>query len=191
VKLPSGLQPLLEPHRAYLKGRGFDPDATAKLWGLRSIGMSGRLQWRIWIPITLDGELVSWTTRSIGRHTFQRYVSARPDEEVVPHKSVLYGADLARHAVIVCEGPTDAWRIGPGGCCLFGLNWTAEQVTEIGSFPVRAICFDRGEMSRARRLASELEGWSGETHVVELESGDDPATADPEELAELRELYLD
>jgi hypothetical protein len=52
---------------------------------------------------------------------------------------------------------------------------------------------DNDERAQAvgRRLASQLAGFPGETAVVRLESGTDPGSADPEEIAELRRRFLD
>ncbi len=191
VSLPSGLQALNGPHRRYLEGRGFDPDRLARLWGLRGIGLAANLSWRIWIPIQRDGETVSWTTRSIGSEG-RRYINARPEEEKVPAREMLYGQDYCRHAVVVCEGPTDVWRLGPGAVATMGLGYSRRQAELIGAHPTRAICFDAdpGARRRARRLAAELSPLPGETHVVELESGPDVAEADQEEVDQIRREFL-
>lgn len=191
VKYPYGLQPLLAPHRRYLVGRGFDPDVISLLWGVQSIGPVGRLSWRLWIPIHSEGKVVSWTTRAIGERD-ARYVSAAPDEESVHHKTLLYGEDLAAHAVVVVEGPFDAWRIGPGAVAMLGLKITPEQVSRIGKHPLRAICCDRelSALRRAERLACSLSQYPGETYVVELETGKDPADADQYEVDQIREQFL-
>ena len=57
---------------------------------------------------------------------------------------------------------------------------------------VRIICFD-GELKaqkQAERLGRELQNYPGETQVVKLETGEDPADADPGEIRELRERFL-
>jgi len=189
--LPSGLGDLGPIHRRYLRQRGFDPDVIASLWGIRGIGLSDTFSWRIWIPITRFGEVVSWTSRSIGERAV-RYVTAKPEEESVPAKHVLYGADLARHAIIICEGPLDAWAVGPGGVATLGLAFTRHQVVEMGRFPVRVVCFDSESdaQDRAGELAKMLKMLPGDTFVAELESGKDAASADPEELRDLRKRYL-
>ena len=188
---PPGLQGLARPHRAYLRGRGFNPLVLERTWGLLGFGLGGSLAWRIWIPVHLDGKIVSWTTRSIGTSGL-RYLSARPDQEAVPLKTLLYGGDLAGTSVVVCEGPTDVWRLGPGAVATFGLSCTAEQVERLSRFRVRAICFDREPAAerQARRLAHDLAGHPGETHMVELETGADLADTDEEEVNEIRERFL-
>lgn len=187
VKLPNGVGPLTTAHEHYLRGRGFDPDEIRQLWGIRGIGIHSRLSWRLWIPVFLRGELVSWTSRSIGE-CHPRYLSARPDEEVIPLKQLLYGQDYIRSSVIVCEGPTDVWRIGPGAVATFGMGYSQRQLIDIAGYPVRIICFDneRDAQRRAERLAVDLAIVPGKTSLVRIESGDDIASADPEEVLELR-----
>ena len=189
---PPGLQALTRPYRAYLRQRGFDPDEIARLWSVQATGPIGPLAWRLFVPIRLRGEIVSWTTRAIGDGG-RRYVNAGADEEKVPAKSLLYGADLARGAVVVCEGPLDAWAVGPGAVATMGVSWTRVQLLVIGANPVRAICFDRepDARHRAERLACELGQFPGETHVIELETGPDPAGAERGELDEIRSRFLE
>ena len=191
VKLPLGVAALTGAHRRYLQGRGFDPDTITRLWGVRGIGVGVRLAWRLWIPIHHRGEVVSWTTRSIGRGQ-QRYINARVDEEVVSAKSILYGADLARHAIIVVEGPTDAWRIGAGGVATMGVGYSREQMTAMIEYPVRVVCFDNEPAARRRqhKLIDELSGHPGETFGVELETGNDLASADQGEVDAVRGMFL-
>jgi DNA primase len=121
-----------------------------------------------------------------------KYVSAKPDQEIVPHKEVLYGAELARHAIVICEGPIDAWAIGPGAVCSFGLTYTEHQLKVMGSFPIRAVCFDNEPMAyrQAKKLQHQLSVFPGETSVIRLESGKDPAECDPIEIEAIRRRFL-
>ena len=192
VVYPSGVGLLQEPHRTALERRGFDPVEIEQVWGVGGIGVTARLRWKLFIPIQVRGVTVTWTTRAVGE-TGTRYMSARPDEEVTPIKSILYGVDLVPGgSIVVHEGPTDCWATGPGAVGVSGLNVSPTQVAEIGSYQRRTICFDstRDAQKRAKKLAEKLVTVPGETNVVRLESGSDPAEADPDEIAELRKLYL-
>jgi hypothetical protein len=191
LKIPQGVGSLSLAHRIYLQRRGFDPDTLTDLWGIRGIGISSRLSWRIWIPVTFQGEVVSWTTRSIGENE-PRYVSAGPNEESIALKTLLYGSDYCYNSVIVVEGPIDVWAIGYGAVATCGTSFTKEQINTIGNYPVRAICFDNepNAQIRARRLASELQLLPGDTHIIELESGKDAASANKDELEEIRKTFL-
>lgn len=192
LKLPKGIGPLQEPHRRYLKKRGFDPDAIARLWEVQAIGLAAKLQWRLFIPVfDSTGNVVSWTTRAIGNHRL-RYISASPDEEAVPLKSLLYGAHLARHGIIVVEGPLDAWAIGPGAVATCGIGFSQAQLTAIASYPLRVVCLDStlGAQKRADNLCVQLSAFPGITERVELESGEDAADADRSEIEEIRKAFL-
>lgn len=204
LKLPLNLgQGLFEVHKAYLKRRGFDPDEIMRLWGVRGIGMSrAGMSWRMFIPIFHQGEMVSWTTRTIQDHSrdpfinphksAMKYRSASATEEVLPHKDLLYGEDYCRHAVIVNEGPLDAWAVGPGGVATLGMAYSRPQLARIARFPVRVVAFDAepAAQTRAKRLVRDLEAFPGETYCVTFTTGKDASRASKKEVAELRKRFL-
>lgn len=103
------------------------------------------------------------------------------------HKSILYGADLAKSAVIVTEGPFDALRLGPGAVATLGLNVTQEQIWRLSAFPIRVIAFDseRKAQERARQLAEQLSIFPGRTSIMMTE-GPDPGSASPREVRLIR-----
>jgi DNA primase len=194
LKVPAGVCDLQPPHRRYLEDRHFDPDKISMLWDVKGIGVASRLAWRLYIPIfDKQGRQISWTTRSLVPNAEHRYLSASPEEELVDHKTVLYGAHLCRSVVVVVEGPTDAWAVGPGGAATMGLGCTPQQLMAIAEYPVRIVCFDNepDAQRRADAVCLELAALPGQTESVRLESGKDAATADPAELAELRSAYLE
>lgn len=196
LRIPAGVGPMTAAHKNYLaRNRGIDPAYAAKVWGVQGIGVHPRLGWRLFLPITLNGKVVSWTTRTIAdRGQSKRYMAAKQlEEESVPRRELLYGEDLVRHSIMVHEGPLDAIATGPGAVATMSLAYTKAQVLRISRYPVRAICFDSEPMAqqRARALADELAGFPGCTTVVELETGADSADASPAERAELRRRFLD
>ena len=189
LELPGGRVDLLDSvsHCDYLSGRGFDPAALVTLWQLEAIKLSGSgLSWRVFIPIVSGGQVVSWTTRSIGDHP-KRYISASAAQEAIPHRHLLYGEDYARHAVVVVEGPADVWAVGPGAVATCGLSYTPQQLLRLSRYPVRVICFDSSEAAQARAgvLANDLAVFPGETHVVQLEA-EDAGAAGEDEIQALR-----
>jgi len=188
LKEPGGRGPLLPAHREYLRSRGFDPDELAKVWQLEGIGISDRLAWTIYIPITLHSSRVSWTTRTISkRPDIKRYLSASVEEEAVNHKSVLYGGDFCRHSCVVVEGPTDAWAVGPGAVGVFGIDYSVAQVRKLAEIPNRCICFDSEPeaQKRAAELCDALSVFDGVTTNVVLDA-DDPGSASQREIELLR-----
>lgn len=190
--IPNQVGDLLKGHKDYLVNRGFNCKSLVRLWQIQGIGISPRLSWRIFIPIFYQGEPVSWTTRTIGNNKL-RYISASKQEEKIPHKHLLYGQDYARNAIIIVEGPFDAWAIGPGAVATFGLTWTNEQISKMIQYPLRIICFDaepKAQM-KARELGEMLSGFPGDTRLLKLKTGKDAATASKEEIKEIRKLYLE
>lgn len=185
LELPKGLGPLLRCHRDYLRGRRFDPDALAEIWGLQGIGLAPKYAWRIFIPVIDRGRIVSWTTRSIG--TGVRYLSAPAEMEATPIKETLFGLDLVRHAIVVTEGPFDALRLGPGAVATMGVGYSETQKAIVSKFPVRAVCFDNepGAQKRAVRLVQDLAIFPGQTFRVELDAKD-PGEASEKEVRRLR-----
>jgi hypothetical protein len=193
LELPKRLGPLLKPHRDYLKGRGFDPDHIERLWKIKGIdGLGGRLAWRIFIPVTYQGEIVSWTTRSISDQHEKRYWAAREDQEKIPKNRILYGQDYVHgHTVIVCEGPLDVWKIGPGSVCTFGTGYTSSQVNRIGRYLNRVILYDNEPegQKKAKDLCDRLCMLEGYTFNVTL-STKDAGNAPVGEIRDLRKHFL-
>jgi hypothetical protein len=189
---PDGVVPLLKPHKAYLRGRGFDCDELERLWHIRGIGIATRLSWRIFIPIIHHGKAVSWTTRKIAGDGERKYLSAAPSEETIEHKHLLYGEDYCRHAVVVVEGPFDVWGGGPGFGCTFGLSYTTEQVARIASYRIRAVAYDNEPEAQkvARELVGHLSAMPGETYNIVLDSKD-PGEAKRKEIQRIRKEILE
>lgn len=195
--LPDGRLPLKGIHKAYLAARGLNVADVVNLWGVEGTGqISGtwkHLRWRLFIPIYHHGNIVSWTSRSISKTNPLRYLSAAAEQEAVPHKKILYGADYARHAIIIHEGPIDVWATGPGAVATCGTGYTEAQLLAMSKYTIRAICFDTEPEAqrRARALAAALSVFPGTTHNVVLETGGDAAEARPDEIKELRKTFLE
>lgn len=190
--LPAGVGPMQKPHRDYLRKRGFDPEVIERLWGVQGIGLAKKLTWRLFIPIMLDGQMVSWTTRTISEDVPNRYHTARPEQESISCRKIVYGSDYALQSVIVGEGVTDVWRIGPGAICTLGTAYSKSQLAAIASYPVRAVCFDSepDAQRKADRLCRDLSVLQGKTFRVELKAAD-PGAAEQKEIQELRRRFLE
>lgn len=188
LKEPLRRGPLLKAHRAYLRERKYDPQEIVRVWNVEGIGVAADLAWRLYIPVTERGQRVSWTTRALGNRG-QRYVSASQEQEALPHKHCIYGGDIARHTLVIVEGPTDAWRIGPGAGALFGTAFTPAQVRKISQYPYRFILFDNEPVAQmqARSLAEQLVSFPGETTILECDA-EDPGSMSEKAARKLRKL---
>jgi len=194
LKLPNQVYTMLEAHKNYLRNRGFNPAKIENMWGVRGIGLGSYLKWRLFIPIhDKSGEVVSWTTRSINKNNPKRYISAKSNEESVSHKTLLYGEHLVRDTIVICEGPLDAWSIGPGAIATCGLSYSKSQLNAMIKYQNKIICFDSepDAQRRANVLLHHLESFAGETINIVLETGSDPAEADKSEILELRKEFLE
>ena len=191
VKEPSRIDDLQSIHKKYLRNRKFNAAEIATRWGVKGIGIHHKHAWCLWIPIHYRGELVSWTTRSLNPDADMKYITAKKEEEKIHHKDILYGLDFANSAIVVVEGPFDAWRIGPGACATLGTAYTTSQVVHISKFPVRAVCYDKAASAQraANKLCDELSTFPGETYNIEIDS-DDPGEATRKEVKHIRKHVL-
>lgn len=191
LKLPEGIGPLQEAHVTYLRGRGLDPEVCERVWGIRGIGIACRYAWTLFIPVFHLGQMVSWTTRTLLKEG-RRYDSAPRQDEALPAKSLLYGADFAWHKVAVHEGSLDAVNVGPGATATMGVGYTRAQLLAVARYPHRTIAFDSepGAQERARRLCAELAPYPGRTVRVELDAPD-PGSAPPREVRRFRRAFLE
>jgi len=173
-----------------LERRGFDPDELQAYWDLGGIGLESLdYAWRLFIPIkNRQHQNVSWTTRTILDVT-PAYRSA-PRGRGLPIKQCLYGVEYCTQAVLVCEGPADVWRVGPGAVALLGVPPSRWQLLEIVQFEERYLCLDNDPAGKraCQQLLSWLAPCRGKTIVIELEDCKDPAEAPESEIRELRKF---
>lgn len=186
---PPEIGPLAPAHIDYLEGRGFNPEEITQVWGVKGIGLATRLKWRIYIPITYEGRVVSWTTRAIGDRVSQRYISASAAEEEINHKELIYGNEHISHSVVICEGPFDVWKIGPGAGAVFGTAFSSAQVRKLARIPRRFVCFDSSKEAQvsAKDLASQLSCFPGITENILIDAKD-PGSASPKEIRQIRRI---
>jgi hypothetical protein len=188
-KLPAGTGQMLKRHRDYLMRRDFDPEKIESLWSLQATGPVGEYNHRIIIPIYFNGKLVSYQGRDITGRSKMKYKACRQDLESREHKHCLYGLDQVKgDSVVVVEGVTDVWRLGPGSVAAFGIEYTAVQVALLTKFKKIFILFDEEEQAQeqARKLAGALICPERVVEIVSLSSGDpgDMSQQDADELME-------
>lgn len=183
--------PQCGPHRKYLRSRNFDPDALAEEWDLLGIGtFGGKWAWRIFIPlIDPEGYAIGYQGRAISETVSPKYLTLESENSIASPKSILYGEHQVQgDAVIVVEGATDVWRLGPGAVATLGVDWSPEQANKLRSYDRRFILFDKDRVAqkRARELANWLASAPGRTEVI-TGLATDPANMAAGEVAELRD----
>jgi DNA primase len=162
---------LQKAHTRYLERRGYDPAEIERVWGIYGIGavaIPAALRWRILIPIYLEKRLVSYTCRALAETKKDKYRACPQELEVFHHKDTLYGLDLVSSKnLVVVEGPTDVWRIGPGAVATFGTQVSYMQRLLISRFKRVYVLYDADEYM-AGQMAGERLGWEMSGYGVEV-----------------------
>jgi hypothetical protein len=190
--LPYGTGPMADRHRAYLRGRGFNPDQLERDWGLCGTGPVGPFAHRIIIPVYDRGrKLVCYQGRDITDKSPMRYKSCPDTLAVTSIKDCIYGIDRVEgDLVVITEGAAKVWRLGTPAVCTFGATVTDAQVLLLRGFRRRVVLFDGDDTGRAQAqaLAARLSLFPGVTEIVEL-----PGPGGPDDLssAEARELMAE
>jgi hypothetical protein len=141
--LPIGFQRLRvlrddHPAKTYLLMRGFDPEEIDRLY---QVGYADDrrtpllVRKRLVIPAFLNRACVGWQARCMEELNFKAD-SAPPKYFTCPgmkRGQVVYNLDLARRyaAIVVVEGPTDVWRVGPMAVALWGSLLTEAQAIRL------------------------------------------------------------
>lgn len=171
--LPKGTHAITVSHKRYLRGRGYVPRALVETWGvLGTVDLSPyEWRWQVIIPVKMEGVLHTFQGRKIVETKGIPYTFCSDKDSVTPAKDLVYGVDQVRgHAIVIVEGVFDAWKLGPGAVCTFGVGFTDKQVARLGQYNRKYIMYDNdtnGAGQRAaRRLASRLD--FGYTEIVQL-----------------------
>lgn len=177
--LPYGCGELQAGHRNYLIKRGFNPDELVQQWGLQGTGNHGSYAFRIIAPIYQYGQLVSYQGRDWTGKAELRYKACRKGDEIIDHKHCLYGLDFIDSSVVVLvEGITDAWRLGPGAVCSFGIKYRIEQAKKLRRFDKVFTFFDPDPQAevQSERIAAYLAMYRKEVIQINIKKkGMDPA----------------
>ena len=180
LALPVNTKPLSDRHQRYLKNRGFDPSSLLPLWDLQGTGPVGTYKLRIIAPVYHDNRLVSYIGRDITDRSAKKYLPCPAEKELRPHKQCLYGLDLVpRDSVVVVEGITDVWRLGPGAVATFGSKFTLAQVNILAQFKTCHVMYDADAEASADKLAGHLSVMGIDVDVLIPET--DPAELPQEE----------
>ena len=174
-KLPTGTGPMDTMHTDYLEARRFRPDDLVHLWRLQGTNHMGAYKFRIIIPYYYQGRIVTYQGRDVTDKSELKYKGCAIANEVISQKAVLYGMDnVLGDTIVIVEGPTDVWRLGPGAVATFGLAYLPAQVELMRGYKKRYICFDAepAAAKAAQALAGTLSAFPGTTEIITLDKGD-------------------
>jgi len=197
-RYPSGVKPLGPKARKFLEKRGIDSSEAADLWGALETGPTSYLdgvdyRFRILIPITLEGQVVSFTARDWTGKAKVRYKACPAHLEIVNRKKILYGEDKARAAgfsrVVVVEGPLDVWKLGPGAVATLGASFSPAQVLRLRRFKSVLVMMDNDPAGHiaATRLCEKLSAIGVPAQRIRYDAPD-PGSLPDSEVADVRKL---
>jgi len=167
----------------YLKKRNFDWKALATKWKLCSSSPVGPYAFRIIAPVYYKNKIISYQGRDYTEKQAEKYKACRMEDEAVHHKHVLYGIDEAvGNTVVVVEGVTDVWRLGPGSVATFGIKYTNWQIKELKRFKKIVVFFDADPQAKkqSRKLVTEIKSIYPDKEVSQAHA----PTSDPASMSQ-------
>ena len=180
TKLELPTDTLLPMEREYLRKRNFDPKLLYKKYNIVGGGITGKWKFRIIIPLILNGQIVSWTGRSILSEKKQkelnipRYKNLSIEQSVINPKSVLYNLDNCKERVaVLTEGAFDVIRLGDGFFCSFGTELDQSQISLIKErFDKIFIMFDNEKeaQQKARKYGMQIASIGVDVEIVDAYS---------------------
>lgn len=137
VRLLHEMPPTHEAVRYLREQRRLDPIQLDREYGVGVVVAANpeywRTQGRLYVPITMSGKLVGWQCRVAAELDWKKLKIPKYYNLPDMHKSLmLYGYDAAVRAqspfVIVVEGVTDVWGVGPPSVAILGGSISDAQV---------------------------------------------------------------
>ena len=183
TKWPYGTYELEKEHKKYLEKRNFNPEYIKQIYDIKGTKHRGEYSWRIIAPIYKHGKMISFQGRDISEKSKLRYKACKKDNESEPHQNNLYGIDLVpRKNVIVVEGITDCWRLGPGSLGVFGISFTTSQILLLTKYSNVFILFDHSGQAQkmANRMGTRLSSLGVYTEILDIDIDDPGSMSDKE-----------
>lgn len=179
-------------HYKYLNKRNYDIDELTSIWNIKFSSHLGPFRFRVIAPITHNNRIVSFVARDVTNKSIHKYITCPSRHEIIPHKRLLYGLDQIqdRRRVVVVEGVTDVWRLGPGAVATFGVEFTLAQIKLLRSFVEVFIFYDPDEAGQrsANKLQSILDSLGVSSHLI-IDDVDPGELTNNEALALMQEIF--
>ena len=202
VTLPSHiLKSPLPVHSEYLRERRFKPNELEMFFNISYTGQISKyvttervinFNYRIIIPIFINGKLVNFTARDVTGQAEEKYKNCPTDDTLITTKDCIYGYDnIVDDVAVIVEGPTDVWRLGPGAIGLFGIKYTRHQLNLLYQKGLKkAVVFFDNEPTAQRiadKLAKEIGSFIPDVSIL----APDDSITDPGEMTkkQVRELW--
>lgn len=179
-------------HIKYLKKRHFGQEVIQR-FSLMACMFLTKYRYRVIIPVFQDDRLVTFTARAIDKEQEPRYLHNPNENSVVHIKGTIYNLDLATKHTIICEGPTDVWRMGTSSVATFGTQYTNRQLRMLLKKGVEEVTIlsdpDKGGLRMGETLESVLSFIGIKTNKYVLRDRD-PADLTDDEAYDLRREIL-
>lgn len=163
--------------RAYLKKRGFEPKYLFKKYRIVGGGIDGDWKFRIIIPVYYNGQLMSWTGRSIlskkklKQLEIPRYKNLAIEKSVKNIKELFFNIDNCKSkSVVLTEGPFDVLRFDGEAICSMGTELTEGQIALLAErFEKIFILFDNEPeaQEKARKFGLQISAIGVEVEKVD------------------------
>lgn len=199
VVLPTNMIEVNYKGLEYLESRGFGQDTIDKYKLRQCLAFSkvvigdqkSDFSWRIFIPIYMRRELVSYTARDYTGQREPRYKHPFLEACKIPASSTIYNMDTVKDKCIILEGPTDVWRMGDECISLQGIKYTKEQIRYLSEMKLKkaVVMFDAGKEEEATELAKTLSLFVRKVLVASLPFGD-PAELPSSEAVKIKYQLL-
>ena len=182
-----------------MKARGFSPKYLNEKYGLVGGGISGKWKFRIIIPIYYNGQLMSWTGRSIlskkklKELKIPRYKNLSIEESVRNPKELFFNIDNCKgKEVVLTEGSFDVLRFDGNAICSLGTELTEGQISLLSErFEKIFILFDNEPeaQEKAHKFGMQLSAIGLDVEIVDA-FGDfgknDMGECTPEEIQQIK-----
>lgn len=162
--------------RKYLKSRDFDPKYLYKKYHIVGGGIDGDWKFRIIIPVYYQGQLLSWTGRSIlskeklKQLDIPRYKNLSIEKSVKNIKELFFNIDNCKSdTVVLTEGAFDVLRFDGNAICSMGTELTESQINLLANrFRKIFILFDNEPeaQKKARKFGLQLSSIGIDIEVV-------------------------
>lgn len=172
---------------SYLRSRRF-PDSIVEKYQLAPCGRHGDFRFKIIIPVIVNEELVTFTSRDYtGKSELKK--KHLPGIDI---KQFLYNVDnYTGGKLFIFEGPPAVWRVGDNSVATFGTIVTDNQILAIVNLnpSETLICFDMEPVAQkqAAQLQLRLSHYLNNVYNIELPITD-PDMLTKEQVQELRDL---
>lgn len=163
--------------KKYLRERNFNPGYLYKKYHIVGGGIDGDWKFRIIIPIYFNGQLISWTGRSIlpkgklQELKIPRYKNLSNEKSLKNIKELFFNLDNCKSdSVVLTEGAFDVLRFDGNAICSMGTELTESQIKLLQErFKKVFILFDNEipAQAKARKFGLQLSAIGMDVEIVD------------------------